>query len=594
MKKYIIEAVCISILLICSTFVSSTGNKTDDKYNYNSNFEYVKNENGLLSCDHIGYILGSGQDCFVYEFILNNPNNLTCICEGGGWGDFMSGAAFSDDDYIYCCQYNNGILWGLDLNTCEMWVIGGGGTGLNGLTYDDLEEFLYGCSSTALYKIDPETGEQDYIGAFQISTSMIGIACDAYGSLYGWDVKFDEDSYLYEIDKDTGEATLICSLGMSLMYNSDGEFCKIDDILYIVVTGPPPNYRCQLYECDIETGDCSHIGQFPEDVEITALAIPYNNPPYTPYNPIPPDGAENWTGGGLCWSGGDPDGDEVVYDVYFGNYSPPPMIESNYSGNCTDIFYNWEPNTTYYWKIVAWDEHGASTEGPIWSFTLDRNYPPDPAHNPFPPDGYECVPVDAVLYWNGSDPNQWDTLTYDVYFGPNPDPPIAALDLSKNEYDPYDSNPMELYQEYFWSITTRDKSGLQTPGPEWTFTTGCYCTPPTIDGPTHGKAKVKYNYTFTSTDELVYIFFVDWGDDSPIETLYPTSYDGQQAVANHSWNKEGTYSICAQTENIFGGLSEWGCLEVIIPRTKTTKYLLLKWFLERFPLLEVFLRIMKI
>ncbi len=41
-----------------------------------------------------------------------------------------------------------------------------------------------------------------------------------------------------------------------------------------------------------------------------------NNPPYEPSNPIPPDGATNvsiFTG--LCWTGGDPDGDEVIYDI---------------------------------------------------------------------------------------------------------------------------------------------------------------------------------------------------------------------------------------------------------------------------------------
>jgi hypothetical protein len=32
--------------------------------------------------------------------------------------------------------------------------------------------------------------------------------------------------------------------------------------------------------------------------------------------------------------------------------------------------------TTYYWKIIAWDNHGASTGGPLWRFTTKVNSPP--------------------------------------------------------------------------------------------------------------------------------------------------------------------------------------------------------------------------
>jgi len=35
------------------------------------------------------------------------------------------------------------------------------------------------------------------------------------------------------------------------------------------------------------------------------------------------------------------------------------------------------PNTQYYWQIVAWDNHGASTESPIWSFTTEEEPEPD-------------------------------------------------------------------------------------------------------------------------------------------------------------------------------------------------------------------------
>ena len=31
----------------------------------------------------------------------------------------------------------------------------------------------------------------------------------------------------------------------------------------------------------------------------------------------------------------------------------------------------------YYWKIVAWDDYGLSTEGPIWEFTTKANTQPN-------------------------------------------------------------------------------------------------------------------------------------------------------------------------------------------------------------------------
>jgi len=96
---------------------------------------------------------------------------------------------------------------------------------------------------------------------------------------------------------------------------------------------------------------------------------PVNNPPSIPRNPVPINGA---TGQSLTvdlsWTGGDPDsGDTVTYDVYFGTSSSPPKVVGNQSGLTYDpgtLLYS----TTYYWKIVAWDNHGASTSGSIWSF----------------------------------------------------------------------------------------------------------------------------------------------------------------------------------------------------------------------------------
>jgi len=58
-----------------------------------------------------------------------------------------------------------------------------------------------------------------------------------------------------------------------------------------------------------------------------------NNPPYPPSNPYPPDGYTNVSiyPSVLRWTGGDPDGDTVRYDLYYGITFPPPLLFGNTS-----------------------------------------------------------------------------------------------------------------------------------------------------------------------------------------------------------------------------------------------------------------------
>jgi len=102
------------------------------------------------------------------------------------------------------------------------------------------------------------------------------------------------------------------------------------------------------------------------DVSVTCT----NNPPNTPSAPSPADGAADQAKDvDLSWTGGDPDpGDNVTYDVYLGDSSPPPLVVSNHGGPSYDPG-TLEGGTTYYWKTVARDNHGATAEGPEWDFT---------------------------------------------------------------------------------------------------------------------------------------------------------------------------------------------------------------------------------
>ncbi len=102
-----------------------------------------------------------------------------------------------------------------------------------------------------------------------------------------------------------------------------------------------------------------------------------NHPPNIPNNPNPTNTS---TGISietvLTWDGGDPDvGDVVKYDVYFGTLNPPVNVSNNQSTTSYTPNQDLAFNTTYYWKIVAWDNNNASTVGPLWYFITGKEAP---------------------------------------------------------------------------------------------------------------------------------------------------------------------------------------------------------------------------
>jgi len=116
-----------------------------------------------------------------------------------------------------------------------------------------------------------------------------------------------------------------------------------------------------------------------------------NQAPNVPSDPSPEDAAAHVdVDADLFWTGGDPNSeDTVTYDVYFGTTDPPPQVAWDLSDT------SYDPGTmilgtTYYWQIVAWDNHDTSTAGPVWSFIADDNCPD--VYNP----GQENADGDAV------------------------------------------------------------------------------------------------------------------------------------------------------------------------------------------------------
>ncbi len=326
------------------------------------------------------------------------------------------------------------------------------------------------------------------------------------------------------------------------------------------------------------------------DVSEFSVIIAENLPPYTPSNPTPANHATDVDiNADLYWDGGDPDDpdENVTYDVYFGTSSDPPKLASNISDT------NYDPgtmgfSTKYYWKIVSWDNHGASATGPIWDFTTgsEPNDPPEMPSNPDPADEATDVSIDADLSWDCSDPDG-DEIVYDIYLEAGDETPdvLVSDDQTETTFDP---GPLKFGTTYYWQIIAIDEHSASTTGLIWQFTTEENNPPdsPNIDGPDKGKPETSYEYGFTAVDpdgHDIAEYIVDWDDGSGEETVTGPFESGEEATASHSWDEKGTYKIKSQAIDIYGVESDWSEFEVSIPRNRAINYVLFERLLERFP-----------
>lgn len=94
-----------------------------------------------------------------------------------------------------------------------------------------------------------------------------------------------------------------------------------------------------------------------------------NKPPTQPGSPVPANMAVNVASPvQLSWSASDPDQDALSFDVYFGTTETPSLVGEGLQAT-TLARTNLAPNSVYYWRVVARDNHGGSTSGPLWRFT---------------------------------------------------------------------------------------------------------------------------------------------------------------------------------------------------------------------------------
>lgn len=110
--------------------------------------------------------------------------------------------------------------------------------------------------------------------------------------------------------------------------------------------------------------------------DVTVEVTERNDPPATPSNPSPNDGAEAVSQSPtLQWQASDPEGDSLTYDVYLGTSSSSPRLVAEDIKQSEYTPQDLAPGTTYYWKVVTKDTAGNTVSSSIWQFTVKNKDP---------------------------------------------------------------------------------------------------------------------------------------------------------------------------------------------------------------------------
>jgi parallel beta-helix repeat protein len=116
---------------------------------------------------------------------------------------------------------------------------------------------------------------------------------------------------------------------------------------------------------------------------------------------------------------------------------------------------------------------------------------------------------------------------------------------------------------------------------------------PSIEGPSSGGWGKPYHFTFQSTDseDSDVWYYVEWGDGKDTGWMGPY-VSGDEITDSHTWTEQETFIIKCKAKDIYRSESEWAEFEIIIPRSRTTTSF--HWFLERFPMLERLLDLLRL
>ena len=187
--------------------------------------------------------------------------------------NFVGGLAFpmNETAFAYGVVYGSTNLYSCERATGISTLVGNyGGAGFNDFTIDPTTGTYYGTDGSNLWSVDPSGPSSINIGPHGGAANlMIGLACDANGDLWAYDIGNDQ---FYSIDKTTGLATTIGSIGFNANY-AQSMFYDPGTSTITMAAFNLSNFNAEIRAVDVTTGNTTLLSSLYYH-EITGSALP--------------------------------------------------------------------------------------------------------------------------------------------------------------------------------------------------------------------------------------------------------------------------------------------------------------------------------
>ena len=178
----------------------------------------------------------------------------------------------------------------------------------------------------------------------------------------------------------------------------------------------------------------------------------------------------------LKWNSSDPDGDELVYDVFFGReprLDEKDILIKGAEKSIVDVssLKRLDYSTKYYWKVVARDPFGGESVSYTESFTTQMRADLPAVTPDNPRSGASDFDASiGTLSWKTSLPLEYylDELYFDVYLAEGQSR-HSLIGTTNSTEIPVPS--LKGNTTYSWYVVVRDSTGKEKKSEEWIFRT---------------------------------------------------------------------------------------------------------------------------